>query len=553
MDTTFPVLLPHPAGTDNGAYYDVRGHRPLALPRSTHSTPTPLAQWYAYEPDITSKGVPEEVLIALAQSFGNGTYLGPPIPVRGYMLDAYWMYNERPNGNCKVNDSAWPEPFPGGLQYLATALGAPLTIYNGPQCANTTYAGVWPLVYSVFWDQGWGSGVLSQVTANASAAFYAALFASLKAQGMTTFTQDFLDFHALLFPEYLTDPQGNGGWMAGQAQAALGAGVPVQYCMALPSDILESVNHPAVTNARASNDYGAGGDNWRIAFSSLLTSALGLRASKDNFWTSCCGDRGGETSPYLVAVVATMSTGPVGLGDALFATNPAVVWPTCTLSGTLLQPSRPATAVEAQFMRTGPLANGDVRLTHTAVPTSGSARGGELYHYAVLAAGWTPPSGSSGGLPIAITADDLWPQPSASQLQAGHVVWCHNASACVNDGSDAAACLTQLGSNTTAAAPPPSPPDATTWQLAYVSPVLDGYSLLGEVSKYLAVSVARFASVAPANGGGLNVTVRGDVGEAVTLAYARLPNAPSPIGGTIATVTLTFTAGDGGVLNAVLT
>ena len=35
-----------------------------------------------------------------------------------------------------------------------------------------------------------------------------------------------------------------------------------------------------VTNARASEDYGAGGTNWQIGASSLLLSALNLRASK---------------------------------------------------------------------------------------------------------------------------------------------------------------------------------------------------------------------------------------------------------------------------------
>jgi hypothetical protein len=86
--------------------------------------------------------------------------------------------------------------------------------------------------------------------------------------------------------------------------------------MGLPSDMLASLPLPAVTNARASNDYGAGGNNWLIGGSSLLLSALGLRASKDNFWTGPSSDRGSETSPFLVSAVAALSHGPVGFAGA---------------------------------------------------------------------------------------------------------------------------------------------------------------------------------------------------------------------------------------------
>ena len=40
------------------------------------------------EPNITSAGVPQDILVALAQTFVNGTYPGPPLPVHAFMLDA---------------------------------------------------------------------------------------------------------------------------------------------------------------------------------------------------------------------------------------------------------------------------------------------------------------------------------------------------------------------------------------------------------------------------------------------------------------------------------
>ena len=198
--------------TDNGAFYD----------------------FYAYEPNIDSAGVPQDILESLAATFRNGSYARDvtgapalPLPVKMFMLDAYWMYNIRDNGNCKMNDTAWPLPFPRGLAELAQAVG-PLIIYNGPQCGNSTYAGTWPLEMSLYWDQGWGKGYLSAVAGNASKDFYAAMFADLKSQGMGAFTQDFLDFQSLLFPGFITAPTGNAEWMRGQAAAALEAGLAVQ-------------------------------------------------------------------------------------------------------------------------------------------------------------------------------------------------------------------------------------------------------------------------------------------------------------------------------------
>lgn len=143
--------------------------------------------------------------------------------------------------------------------------------------------------------------------------------------------------------------------------------------MALPADLLASLAFDAVTNARASDDYHAGGSNWRIGSSSLLASALGLRASKDNFWTSNKANdrftlarcevnrarvpcvtpfaacRGQETSPYLNGIVCALSQGPVGFADPLWGTDPLVLWPTTTRNGTLLHASRPATAIDDQF------------------------------------------------------------------------------------------------------------------------------------------------------------------------------------------------------------
>lgn len=41
---------------------------------------------------------------------------------------------------------------------------------------------VWPMEYSSYWNQGWGSGILSAIAANSSFAFYSQLFDDLLEQ-----------------------------------------------------------------------------------------------------------------------------------------------------------------------------------------------------------------------------------------------------------------------------------------------------------------------------------------------------------------------------------
>jgi hypothetical protein len=45
-------------------------------------------------------------------------------------------------------------------------------------------------------------------------------------------------------------------WLEGINVAALERNIPVQFCMALPSDLMASIAFDSVTNYRASTDYG---------------------------------------------------------------------------------------------------------------------------------------------------------------------------------------------------------------------------------------------------------------------------------------------------------
>lgn len=494
--------------------------------------------------------------MALSESFKNGSYPGPPLPVSAVMLDAYWMPNVRPNANCKLNDSAWAVPLPSGLKSLSSRMGLPLILYNGPQCGNTSYAAQWPLEMGMPYDAQWAQGQLSQIAAGASLAFYSQLFAALKGQGMATFTQDFMDFHSWNFPAWVRNETGNSAWMQGQADAALAAGVPIQYCMALPSDILQSVAFGAVTNARASGDYFAGSPySARIAESSLLLSALGLRASKDNFWSSShATDRGQEPSPHFQAAAALLGGGPVGFSDALFLADPAALWPTMMLNGTLLQASRPATITDMVGWGNA----GSVRSAHCDLGVgAGSPRAYALLQDFEFNPKFFCNATSACSVPAQLAVRDLWPPPSTS---AGLLAWPYNSSACAAAGGPARACAFAVAA-APAYAPPqglvfaPLPPDRTPWAAYTVAPVLgNNFTLLGELGKLVALSPARVRALGVPQGApgapGLAVTLAGAPGEVVRLAYARPAPGGGPLSGDIAVAALTL--GSNGLLTTTL-
>jgi len=155
--------------------------------------------------------------------------------------------------------------------------------------------------------------------------FYQMLFDYGIQNGMKGYENDFLNFNLLSMPEFRTVFGASDAWLSSINTAAEEREIPVQMCMALPSDLLASLQFNAVTNYRASTDYASGG-NWDIGGSALLAYALGLRPSKDNFWTHrplstlesnmpwpASGNPGSNCE--LNTIIATLSTGPVGIAD----------------------------------------------------------------------------------------------------------------------------------------------------------------------------------------------------------------------------------------------
>ena len=286
-------------------------------------------------------------------------------------------------------------------------------------------------------------------------------------------------------------------WLAHLGAAAVAAGVRLTYCMAWGRMLLASTESEAVTTVRASVDYYPNTPQWNIGYTSLLADALGLRPSKDLWWSSnrALGRYGrtwsksAEHNARLHAAMATLSTGPVMLGDLIGAEDHALIMRSCRADGALLQPDRPATPIDTNILaRVAPDVHGPkgvVLSTHANVS-------GQLWTYILVVAVST----------YGLHADEVLLPPSS----LGYVA-VESKAARVARPFDAANAL------------PLQSRDEMDFQLWTVAPRLsNGWVLLGEAgTKWVGVSRRRIASVETAVDGGLVVQCHGVAGERIEL------------------------------------
>ncbi|KAI0227999.1 hypothetical protein LSAT2_021487 [Lamellibrachia satsuma] len=187
--------------------------------------------------------------------------------------------------------------------------------------------------------------------------FWDYLFSSALQWGMVVYEQDFLNVQSEKILPLYTDLSLGQQWLQQMGEAASRYGIQLQYCMALPRHLLASLEVPAVSQVRVrvSGDYMFTHQQYHIGHTSLFAHALGLAPFKDNFWTTGVqpGNPGNKTelNPFLQAVVALLSMGPVGVGDRIGLSNVTLIQRLITADGRLLKPSKPATPIDKQILQ----------------------------------------------------------------------------------------------------------------------------------------------------------------------------------------------------------
>ena len=351
------------------------------------------------------------------------------------------------------------------------------------------------------------------------------------AEGLIVYEQDWL----------YTELQGNNRtlqnvtmattWLTQMDRATSARNVSIQYCMAYSRFALQAASLASVSKIRAGDDYGPGQTDkcsypycvYYIGTSSLFAWSLGLAPVKDTYWSTEVQPDSpwkGATEPYseMLGAVATYSTGTVMPGDAVGKANRSLIMMSCTAGGTLLQPSRPMTALDACF---GGAAFGYAR---------GQPRAARQHVYPVMSSSTQVAANSwidvlSIGLAAAF---DLAPSHVPLDATGGgsYVAWHGRSAAAAGSGVRNVTVRDELW--TEAAPVAIAPCNYSDFGLHHMAPLLlDSVAFLGEVNKWVPVSTHRVASVVVV-GGDIEVGVRGDPGETIEMAFAaREPTAPA--------------------------
>src|SRR5579885_2334334 len=125
----------------------------------------------------------------------------------------------------------------------------------------------------------------------------------LASSGVATYEQDWLDADA--HTDFnLYDPN---AFLDNMAAALAQRNLTIQYCMAAPRHLLQSLKYGNTTTARVSFDVFTP-ERWtHFLYTSRLASSLGIWPFTDVF-------RSADSDDLLLA---TLSAGPVGIGDPL--------------------------------------------------------------------------------------------------------------------------------------------------------------------------------------------------------------------------------------------
>lgn len=243
----------------------------------------------------------------------------------GYVQLDSWFY---PKGTSGVwNDgsggiyqyTASPTLFPNSLSAFQQSLGASLITHARWIDPNSPYRQLYRMSGNVVLDR----------------AYWDAVATYLVNSGVSTYEQDWLDDKAQ--PNFnLNDAE---TFLTNMAGAMAEHGLTMQYCMPSPRHFLQSTRYDNLTTIRTSEDR-FGPARWNnFLFTSRLASALGIWPFTDVFLST-------ESENLLLA---TLSAGPVGVGDPMGAGNGAVLSRAVRSDGVIVKPDTPLVPLDRSY------------------------------------------------------------------------------------------------------------------------------------------------------------------------------------------------------------
>jgi len=181
------------------------------------------------------------------------------------------------------------------------------------------------------------------------------LMESAAAWGALTYEQDWMVESFLGVRSLRSAPGRARAWQEALDHAAATRGMTLQWCMATPADFMQAVSLATLTSIRTSGDYRYlfdNGLNWMwFLHVNALARALGLTPYKDVFIShGKTASTAGEAYAEVESLLASLSSGPVGIGDEIGCTDRDLVLRTCREDGVLVKPDVPIAALDRCFM-----------------------------------------------------------------------------------------------------------------------------------------------------------------------------------------------------------
>ncbi len=292
------------------------------------------------------------------------------IPLAYMQLDSWWypkgagnIWSDKNGGQYQyVADKAL---FPMDLPAFRTSIGMPLVTHARWIDTASPYRTQYKMSQDVSIDP----------------AYWTSIAAYLAGAGVTVYEQDWLNQRALPLTNNLTDQD---AFTDNMASAMSAKGIMMQYCMPLARHFLQSTKYDNLITTRVSDDRFSRPRWPAFLYASRLASVLGEWPWVDTFMSS-------EEDNMILA---TLSAGMVGVGDAIGAASKANILRAIRSDGVIVKPDAPLVPLDATFLNGAkgidtPL----VAATYSDFSGTGGLRGSYVWAFNTgmnLAAPFTP-------------------------------------------------------------------------------------------------------------------------------------------------------------------
>jgi len=299
--------------TDNGAYY-----------------------YYNYDLDKGYAGTLQSLV---------KRYRREQIPIHYLQLDSWWYSKTTTNtdgkpGNAKKSNTlpegewnryggtleykAHPFLFPQGLEAFQQSIGLPLVTHARWVDPASPYHQHYKISGVAVVDPQWWNDIA----------------AYLKSSGVVTYEQDWLDRIYRYSPAFSSNLDTAETFLDNMARACREQGITLQYCMPYPCHFLQGSRYANLTTIRTSDDR-FNSNHWNnFLYTSRLAASLGIWPWADVFKSS-------ETANVLLA---TLSAGPVGIGDAMGTETMTNLLQAVRADGVIVKPDAPIVPLDRSYI-----------------------------------------------------------------------------------------------------------------------------------------------------------------------------------------------------------